>query len=149
MSKEDASKIRIIYNINMKEKINEEDLEDEEYDEYEGDKENINIKIFGDTFVENNKKKCKMVIDNKELEITGKYNIENCNNNKLEIELKGINNVVDMSYMFNRCSSLLSLPDISKWNTNNVSDMNWMFSGCSSLSSLPIFQNGILIMLII
>ena len=29
--------------------------------------------------------------------------------------------------MFNRCSSLLSLPDISKWNTNNVIKMSYMF----------------------
>ena len=35
------------------------------------------------------------------------------------------------------CSSLTSLPDISKWNTNNVMNMYYMFYGCSSLSSLP------------
>ena len=39
--------------------------------------------------------------------------------------------------MFNRCRSLLSLPDISKWNTNNVTNMSWMFYECKSLSSLP------------
>ena len=39
--------------------------------------------------------------------------------------------------MFYGCSSLSSLPDISKWNTNNVTDMSWMFLGCPSLSSLP------------
>ena len=49
----------------------------------------------------------------------------------------GINNVINMSNMFLGCSSLLSLPDISKLNTNNVYDMNFMFNGCSSLSSLP------------
>ena len=43
----------------------------------------------------------------------------------------------DMRYMFFRCSSLSSLPDISKWNTNNDIYMNGMFYGCSSLSSLP------------
>ena len=42
-----------------------------------------------------------------------------------------------MSWLFYRCSSLLSLPDISKWITNNVTDMNHMFYECSSLSSLP------------
>ena len=42
-----------------------------------------------------------------------------------------------MSNMFDGCSSLSSLPDISKWNTSNVKDMSYMFSGCSSLSSLP------------
>ena len=39
--------------------------------------------------------------------------------------------------MFAGCSSLSSLPDISKWNTNNVTNMSKMFCGCSSLSSLP------------
>ena len=39
-------------------------------------------------------------------------------------------NVTDMSGIFHRCSSLISLPDISKWNTNNVIDMNSMFSNC-------------------
>ena len=39
--------------------------------------------------------------------------------------------------MFYGCSSLSSLPDISKWNTNNVTNIKGMFYGCSSLSSLP------------
>ena len=42
-----------------------------------------------------------------------------------------------MNHMFNKCSSLSSLPDISKWNTNNVTNMSYMFRSCSSLSSLP------------
>ena len=44
--------------------------------------------------------------------------------------------------MFYGCSSLSSLPDISKWNTNNVKDMRYMFYGCSSLSSLPDISNS-------
>ena len=39
--------------------------------------------------------------------------------------------------MFDGCSSLSSLPDISKLNINNVTNINAMFYGCSSLSSLP------------
>jgi surface protein len=39
--------------------------------------------------------------------------------------------------MFRDCKSLLSLPDISQWNTNNVTDMIAMFYECTSLSSLP------------
>ena len=46
-------------------------------------------------------------------------------------------NVKNMSYLFNRCFSLISLPDISKWNTSNVMYMNCMFSFCKSLKSLP------------
>ena len=39
--------------------------------------------------------------------------------------------------MFYNCSSLLSLPDIAKWNTLNVINMSCMFKNCSTLSSLP------------
>jgi surface protein len=39
--------------------------------------------------------------------------------------------------MFSECSSLRSLPDISRWNINNVASMSGMFDGCSSLTSLP------------
>ena len=42
-----------------------------------------------------------------------------------------------MSCMFNECSKLSSIPDISKWNTNNVNNMKAMFQKCSSLSELP------------
>ena len=42
-----------------------------------------------------------------------------------------------MSYIFNRCNSLISLPDISKWNTSNVNDMRWMFYGCNESLNIP------------
>ena len=110
----DKSEISIIYKINN----------------------NNNINIFGSKFVENNKYNCKMIIDNKEYEITKEYDININNSNILKINLKGINSVTDMSYMFYGCESLSSLPDISKWNTNNVTNMRSMFYRCRSLSSL-------------
>ena len=39
--------------------------------------------------------------------------------------------------MLSGCSLLISLPDISKWNTHNVYEMNDIFSGYSSLIYLP------------
>ena len=54
-----------------------------------------------------------------------------------EIKLKGIKNIKDASQMFEDCSTLVSIPDISKWNTSNVKYMNRMFLNCSSLKSLP------------
>ena len=58
--------------------------------------------------------------------------------NKLYAPAKNIfNNVIDMQSMFKGCSSLISLPDISKWDTKNITDMYSMFEGCSSLISLP------------
>ena len=114
MSDDNYSEINIIYNIN---------------NEY--------INIFGSEFVRNNKNICKMVIDNKEYIISEYFNIKNYKKDKLIIKLKGIDKVTDMHSMFYGCSSLLSLPDISKWKTNNIIDMCSIFDGCSSLSSLP------------
>ena len=41
-------------------------------------------------------------------------------------------NVTNMSAMFCGCSSLISLPDISKWDTKNVTNMFNMLGECSS-----------------
>ena len=49
-----------------------------------------------------------------------------------------------MSGMFYKCESLISLPDISNWNTMNVTNMVGLFYECSSLISLPDISNGIL-----
>ena len=42
-----------------------------------------------------------------------------------------------LNNIFSNCESLLSLPDISKWDTYNVNNMGYMFSNCQLLSSLP------------
>ena len=118
------------------------------------------MKVFGNIFIENNKNKCKMIINNKESEL-----MEECflGSNDNEIILLNIKQITDMSYMFYNCTSLLeiygidkwdtssvtnmsnlfyycnnlkNLPDISKWNTKNVINMNNMFSGCK-FTSLP------------
>ena len=93
--------------------------------------------ILGLPFVNRNRKKCKLIIENKEYEITAYYNIKEYKNNILNIKLEGINEITDMSNMFYGCTSLISLPDISKLNTNNVTNMKSMLEGCSSLSTLP------------
>ena len=126
-------------------------------------------KLFGEEFIQNNKNKCKLIINGKEEEFTSFYNIRNLQENELlKIKLKGINNInnlshmffgslslfslpdinklntnniIDMSYMFYGCKSLVNLPDISKWNTSNVTDMSYMFNGCRSLLNLPDISN--------
>ena len=35
--------------------------------------------------------------------------------------------------MFYQCESLISLPDISKWNIDKINNMGYIFSGCLSL----------------
>jgi len=55
-----------------------------------------------------------MIIEYKENELAENFNFKYYNKNILEIKLKGINNITDMSFMFYRCSSLLYLSDYSK-----------------------------------
>ena len=42
-----------------------------------------------------------------------------------------------MDSMFEGCSLLKKLPDLSNWNTSNVLNMRYLFKGCSSLNSMP------------
>ena len=108
---------------------------------YKVNKDDNEVKIFDSGFVERNKNKCKIINLGKEEELKEKIKIYTSwfskKMDKLEIKLKGILNITDASNMFSYCSSLSSLPDISKWNTSNVTNMSFMFSWCSSLSSLP------------
>ena len=51
--------------------------------------------------------------------------------------------------MFYGCSSLLSIPEFSKWNTNNVTSMILCLVDVHPYHLYLIFQNGKLIMLLI
>ena len=42
-----------------------------------------------------------------------------------------------MNYMFRNCSSLISLPDISQWDTSHLENNDNMFDGCNNLSEEP------------
>ena len=53
--------------------------------------------------------------------------------------------VSNMSYIFDRCSSLTNI-NLSNFNTNNVTDMSWMFYGCLSLNRKNVIVNDIKIL---
>ena len=66
------------------------------------------------------------------------FNIETKSSTKKNfLELLNTSKVTNMIGMFNGCKSLISLPDISKWDTSNVTNMIAMFYECQSLISLP------------
>ena len=67
-----------------------------------------------------------MIIDYKEYELSEKFNFKYYNKDILEIKLKGIDNITDMSFMFYRCTSLLYISEYSKWNTDNVTNISYM-----------------------
>ena len=49
--------------------------------------ENNYVRIFGKEFVKNNKKICKIVINNKKYELMEEYNIKNYKETKLKIKI--------------------------------------------------------------
>ena len=89
------------------------------------------INLFGKTFVDNNKDKCKILISDKEQELV--ECIDNLNNNELFIKLRGIKNITDFSYMFKDCGGLIALPDFGKWDVTNINNMEGLFWKCYNL----------------
>ena len=43
----------------------------------------------------------------------------------------------NLSDLINKCKSLISITDMSKWDVSEVTNMKSMFSDCNSLKSLP------------
>ena len=124
------------------------------------------IKIFGEKFVEKNKKYYNIIINGKQKELQTYLNFTDIKYKKefkiqlfdtngknknlsfmfcdcsslllLKIKNKwNIDNVIDMRRMFYGCESLEELPDISNWNTKNVNNMSGLFYGCKALKGLP------------
>ena len=128
------NKLLYIYNemndINTELELNYKPLED-----------NIDkVKIFDKNFIYNNIHKCKIIYEKEEYDLTEYFqDIKPNYNNQDEfiIKLKGINNITNMSFIFNKCYSLNTLPDISNWDTSNIINMNSIFAECESLISLP------------
>ena len=54
-----------------------------------------------------------------------------------DISKWNLKNVLTIQSMFNSCNSLIELPDISKWNIRNNEDLSFLFLHCTSLKNLP------------
>ena len=123
--------------------INENDENDENDDitmRYKIKKGERDIQILGTNFCFTYETKCKIIYKNQEYPLTNYFSIEESNNDSIEIKLKGINQIESTNGMFENCSSLISLPDISKWKLR-ATDMSRMFFGCCSLNELGDISN--------
>ena len=85
------------------EKMNNKDTYDKVLISYKLNKENKYIKIFGTSFVINNKNKCKIKYKGIEYELQENFDINNINEEILEIELIIEDNIYDILGMFNNC----------------------------------------------
>jgi len=96
------------------------------------------INILGEIFVNNNRNKLKIVYKGKEYDLQEEFVNGQINDEKvIDIELKGLNNLDNLSYMFYGCTSLIEILEIKDWDISNVNDISNMFCGCSSLLNLP------------
>ena len=124
--------ITLIYKLLVeKNEESEEDMEEE--------KEEIQTKyayIFGTKFVENNRDNCKIIFNKKEIDLMEGLTLQT-NAKTLEIRLKGLSNVTNMSYMFNNCPQLVSIYNLDKIDTSEVTDMNSMIQNCRTLTKIP------------
>ena len=81
------------------------------------------LKILGEIFVKNNLDKCKILYKEKQFELKENFNDINKNydiNKIIKIKLIGVNNIINASFMFYKCASLISITDISKWDTSKI-----------------------------
>ena len=105
---------------------------------YKISKEKEKVKIFGEEFVKNNKRNCFLLIDNALYDLMEYFYLnDNVKKKNLKVKLIEENKMDNISYMFCGCEELLSLSDISKWNTSNINNMSHLFDNCKSLPSLP------------
>ena len=108
---------------------------------YKIKKDEDKIKLFGDQFFINNKNlknKIDIIFENKLYEFEQYFIIKNIAvKNTLTIKLAGINEFTDVSHMFNECQLLLSVSQISNWDSSHITTMKCMFNRCKNLISLP------------
>ena len=108
---------------------------------YKIKKDKDEIKLFGDQFFTNNKNiknKIGIIFENKLYEFEQYFIIKNISDkNTLTIKLAGINEFTDVSHMFNECELLLSVSQVSNWDSSHITNMKCMFNRCKNLISLP------------
>ena len=128
--------------------------------EYKINKNERKIRILGGDFVYKNRNKCKIVINNKRLDLLEFLEVDNISKlikeNKFKIRLLIIKEINDLSKMFYDCKLLSKIEIVQKKNINNeniignnpfinndkiyVEDISSKFSNCESLETLPDFS---------
>ena len=102
------------------------------------------IKIFGGKFVINNKTICNLKYKDKKLELKEFIYMEELGleqEEEFEIELEVLDNMTNLEYMFDNCSSLFSVNDNFIFSGIEITKMDHLFYNCTSLFELSFFQD--------
>ena len=99
------------------------------------------IRLIGHKFYEKNNDKCKMIIDFTLSNLLEFYT-SNHRESSIIVTLSLNNKIIDLSYIFYECTSLVSISDLNYLNLNKVTNISYMFYGCSSLNHYQVFLIG-------
>ena len=105
---------------------------------YKIDIKSQKIKLFGNDFVEKNKNKCSLTINQKEYGLINNINTPILKENKfIEVKLKIKKSLNSLKDMFSNCENLISVREYNL-NTKKITDINNLFSECINLESVII-----------
>ena len=93
-----------------------------------------NIKIFDEYFVENNKQKIILIIENKKNKL--KSMIIESSRFKIKIKIKILEDLVKLERMFCNCSYLISISNLPFGKRKKIINIHRMFAGCKALIKL-------------
>ena len=101
-----------------------------------------NLKLFGETFIKNNKKNCKMIVRGNKMEICEylKTNINEIESNNFSIKLIHVNKMKNLHLMFGDCDSLYAIY-LEKFRSINLTVTRSMFNGCGQLKIISGLEN--------
>ena len=100
---------------------------------------NKELKIFNKIFISKNKKRAKIIINNKLYEL--KENSENQKNFVQKIKIKFFDYILYSNCMFQDCESLVSVKNFQNINTNKLKEIHSLFEGCNSLLYIDDISN--------
>ena len=137
-----------IPNQNGKNKLSNE-IKDSKINEINESKKEINLiyytqkediyNIFGEKFVENNKKNIELIInDENKTHLIDKALLKKGEN---IIKLIIINKINNLSYMFYNCSTLKSVKELKYLDTRDIVNTSYMFFKCSLLKNISALKN--------
>jgi hypothetical protein len=94
--------------------------------------------IFGTEFVRKNRNNIELIIDGKKNVLVDSMQLKK-GDNTITILFK--NKLTNLSHMFNGCSTLKNISELSYLDTRDVTDFSFMFWGCSSLNDIKPIEN--------
>ena len=104
-------------------------------------KDNKYIVLFGEDYIKRLKKKCNVIINEKEYETGTEIDVKKFEKYIINEKLENLEVILkeeplkDISFMFAGCKSLIEV-NLLSFNTQNVTNLSYMFAGCENLIKL-------------